>query len=310
MAYNEQTSIAHAADLIDRIVNFASANGWTVHRNSDTGLERTATIRKAGVSDYVHLYCTEPTTVHMAISVGYDALLPVASQPDVSYFHSLCTLEEGPYPKAFLFASGDMVWVTIAIARSGEYRHLTFGVLDKVGAYTGGTYCDGTDWGRIGWWADISFNRMPFSDNWNANSSGVLRADADGLTERFYYTRAGSEAVQPDLLVSEVSLRADYGLSACMVERADQNAFSGRSVFHAIPLYVSRLGSETYYSPVGVVRDVRYCSINKFEPEQEVSIASDVYKVFPVVGKRPMNDSMGVQPAASGDFAYAIRKVL
>lgn len=305
MAYSDPTSIANAADLIDRIVSFAGANGWTVERNNLDGADRTATVRKAGVSDYVHLYNTDLTTVRLRVSVGYDELLPPQQQPDGSG-EAACTLMDGPYPRAFMFASGDQVWVSVAIARSGEYRHLTFGVLEKIGAYTGGTYVDGTHWTAP--WATTSNNHAPFLVR--TGSSGVrgyVRADvpADGR-ENFFFS---FHSTGNDRVVSDAGVGTN-ALAGALVSRADRNAFSGRSVLHVIPLYVARTGSETFYSPIGVVQDVRYCSINKFEPEQEITIGDDTWVVFPLVGKRPTNSSGGDQPAASGDYAYAIRKVL
>lgn len=311
MAYTEHTSIADAADMIDRIVSFAGANGWTVERNDLAGANRTATLRKPGVSDYVHLYNTTATWVRMRISVGYDGALAPNQQPNVSG-EMYCGLHAGPYPRAFMFASGDQVWVSTAIARSGEYRHLTFGVLDKVGAYTGGTYIDGSRWGEGSFWANPSYNHAPFLQyTGQAGVRGYVRADVpeDDRTDFFFGFAGSPSAPNPDRLASDAGT-GTQALAGALVNLADRNAFSGRSVLHAIALYVPRTGSQTYYSPIGVVHDVRYCSINKFEPEQEISIGSDTWKVFPLAAKRPTNSTAGDQPAASGDYAYAIRKVV
>lgn len=307
MAYSDPTSIANAADLIDRIVSFAGANGWTVERNSLDGANRTATLRKVGVSDYVHLYNTDPTTVRMRISIGYDDELPIADQPNVSN-QAVCTLLAGPYPRAFMFASGDQVWVSVAIARSGEYRHLTFGVVDKMGTFEGGTYVDGSSWPGGNWWANFNNNHAPFLSLGSGTTRGHVRVDipADERENFFFSFSATNNNTR---VVSDAG-EGTGALAAALVNRADRNAFSGRSVLHAIPLYVARTGSQTFYSPIGVVQDVRYCSINKFEPEQEITIGSDTWVVFPVAAKRPLNSTSGEQPAASGDYAYAIRKVL
>ena len=313
MAYTEQTNVAAAQDVIDRIVSFAASAGWTVLKNAIAGTSRSATIRKDGVSDYVHLYNTDVANVYMRLSVGFEmdpALPDVLVDPSEE---CLTTLGVGPYPKMFLFASGNMVWVTLAIAANGEYRHLTFGVLDKIGSYEGGTYCDGTTWGQEDWWAAPSSggNRVPLSSTHaGSRARGSLRvavpADRPGNT---FFRFADSESGEdPTVAATSVGFDQETRESA-MVSLADRNAFSGRSILHAVPVFVSRAGSSTYYSPVGVVTDVRFCSINKFAPEQEITIASDTYKVFPGVGKRPINYDYGVQPAASGDYAFAIRKV-
>lgn len=311
MAYVEHASVATPSDVINRIVNFAEANGWTTLRNQDTSGQRSATVRLAGQSDYVHLYNLDNVSVYLRQSKGYDALLGPADQPNVSP-QARATLRAGPYPNVFLFASSSHVWAAFAIAASGEYRHLCFGVLEKAGAYEGGTYIDATNWGESNWWGSFNSNHAPFfpPPSGGVSSVGSVSADvpADGRTNAFHpfgtnYGPPNAKAARSDIGPEETSI------GGAMVALADQNAFSGRSILQAITVYVARVGSETYLSPVGTVPDVRFCSINKFEPEQEVPIGSDVYKVFPIAGKRPVNYAGGPQPSASGEFAYAIRKV-
>lgn len=308
MAYSEQTSIATTAELVNHIVGFASANGWTTERNELSGANRRATLRKPGTSDYLHVYNDSAIGVGLRISVGYDAGAAPSAQPNVSG-EAFTNLGAGPYPKAFLFSSGEMVWVTVSIAASGEYRHLTFGVLDKIGAYNGGSYVESTDWGRGNWWAQFNSNRAPFFVNvGSVGSYGRVRADADGRSNFFFNIGQASGPPSPIDAITEVGVDTATPGGA-MLERSDNNAFSGRSIFHTIPVFVSRTGSQRYYSPIGVVHDVRFCSLQKFEPEQEVTIGADTYKVFPVVAKRVMNGTVGVQPAASGFYGYAVRKV-
>lgn len=310
MAYSEQTSIADAAGIILRIANFAASAGWTVERNDLAGANRTVTIRKPGVTDYIHIYNTAATSILMRISVGYDGLLPPPSQPNVSG-ECLTSIEAGPYPKLFLFAGGDWLWVAIGVALSGEYRHMAIGMLDKAGAYDGGTYIDGSHWGGSSSWASFSGNHVPFQNTSGGQSNvGRVRADSttDGRTNFFFTFGVSSYSPSPVDALTEFGNDTGGRASASII-RADDNAFSGRSVFHPLPVYVARTGSTTYYSPIGVVPGVRLCSTQKFEPEQEVTIGTDVYKVFPCVAKRPMSSSSGVQPGASGDYGYAVRKI-
>lgn len=311
MAYSEQTSIADAADLIHRIANFADAEGWTVERNDLVGANRTVTIRKPGVTDYIHIYNTSAAAILMRISVGYDGLLTPPNQPNVSD-ECFTRIEAGPYPKLFLFSDGDWLWVAIGIALSGEYRHMAIGMLDKAGAYDGGTYIDGSHWGSTSYRATFNYNHVPFlNPTGNAPGSvGRVRADstADGRSNFFFSFGTHSSAPNPVDALTEFGDDA-AGRASCLIVRTDDNAFSGRSVFHPLPVYVARTGSTKYYSPIGVVPGVRLCSIQKFEPEQEITIGTDVYKVFPCVAKRPMNGSNVVQPGASGNYGYAVRKV-
>ena len=312
MAYSEQTSIADAADIIHRIANFAASAGWTVERNDLVGANRTVTIRKPGVTDYIHIYNTASTSILMRISVGYDGLLTPPNQPNVSG-ECFTRIEAGPYPKLFLFAGGDWLWVTIGVALSGEYRHLAIGLLDKSGVYDGGTYIDGTHWGNGSYWASFNGNHLPFMNPAGGNPSNVGRVRADSTTDgrsNFFFT-FGVSSSSPNPVDALTEFGDDTaGRASCSILRADDNAFSGRSVFHPLPVYVARTGSTRYYSPIGVVPGVRLCSIQKFEPEQEITIGTDVYKVFPCIAKRTMNGSAGVQPGATGNYGYAVRKIV
>ena len=303
MAYQEVNSVATPEVLINHLVNFCEGAGWFVERNTLNAGFRTATIRKVGVTDYIHIYNTDLTNVRMRISVGYDPLLSVANQPNVSG-ECRTLLNAGAYPKAFMFASQDQVWLAVAIAASGEYRHLCFGRLEKAGVYDGGAYIDGMVWPGGSWYATWTQNRWPFAPA-NVGGSGYLRADVpdDGKSNYFFQTggAAGSSAAYGEA--------GDSGRAALLSAYADDNAFSGRTILHAIPIMIGRTGSRLYFSPAGVVQDVRVCSIQKFEPEQEITIGTDVWKLFPIVAKRPMNSTTGVQPAASGNYGYAIKKV-
>ena len=307
MAYVEQSSVANVADVINRIATFAAANGWTVERNNLSGAQRTVTLCKAGVSDYIHLYNTTLAYIRMRVSVGYDGALAPNLQPNVSP-ESFTTLEDGPYPKLFMFASGDQVWVSLAIARNAEYRHLTFGVLEKAGVYTGGTYTGNTVWGQGDWGTIGGSNVGPLGNFGSGVASGHARVDIpDDSRVNAFYSIGGTPAITA--VTSDLGVDLG-GEASAMVLRADRNAFSGRSILHPIGLYVPRTGSFTYYSPLGVAQDVRLCSLNKLEPEQEITIGSDVYKIFPLVAKRPLFYSTANLPAASGDYGYAVRKVV
>lgn len=305
MAYQESTTVASPDVLIDALMSFCAAAGWTVLRNAADGTSRTATLHKPGVTDYIHVYNIDPTNVRMRISVGYDDELPVEQQPNVSGEHRTL-LNAGAYPKAFMLASQDQVWVAVGIAASGEYRHFTFGRLEKAGVYTGGTYVDGTLWPGSNLYATLNSNHYPFQAGFQSNQTyGYLRVDVpdDAKANNFFLLGRSSthEAAYGEAGVN--------GRAALLSLNADDNAFSGRSILHTIPIFIGRTGSQLYFSPAGVVQDVRICSLNKFEPEQEVTIGSDVWKVFPMAAKRPMNSVPGVQPAASGDYGFAIKKV-
>jgi hypothetical protein len=121
--------------LIDLIVQFAQANGWTVERNTLAGANRTATVRIPGVSDYVHLFNTDQLSLRSRISIGYDGNAR-SRFAAVGVSRACVDLRLiGPFPRLKLFSNGNAIHVAIAQATAGEYRHHAFGVLEKAGAY-------------------------------------------------------------------------------------------------------------------------------------------------------------------------------
>lgn len=315
MAYQESTTLATPEVMLNHLSGFCEAAGWTVERNESNGANRYVTLRKPGITDYIHLYNTDMQNIRMRISVGYDDLLPIDQQPGVSG-ESRTFLNNGAYPKTFFFASQDQVWIVVGIAASGEYRHFCFGRLEKSGEYVGGTYVDGTTWPYEAdhQWATWGRNTWPFRatriNRSSAQPVGWLRCDIpdDGKAESYH--RIGgiyNDSSDTSAAYGEVG---DQGRAALLALNADDNAFSGRSILHTIPVFVGRTGSALYFSPAGTVQDVRVCSMQKFEVEQEITIGSDVWKLFPLIAKRPMNTATGVQPAASGNYGVAIKKVV
>ncbi|HGM7335680.1 TPA: hypothetical protein ACKQCJ_002009 [Stenotrophomonas maltophilia] len=323
MAYAEFTNVPNVQTLIDLVVQFAQANGWTVERNNLVGANRTATLRIPGVSDYVHLFNTDQLSLRSRISIGYDgnatpSVQPLVSPRDVSTYELT-----GPFPRLKLFANGNAIHVAIAQAVAGEYRHHTFGVLEKAGAYTGGTYVDGTYWARTGSYSGMvtssGNNVVPFGHNTSSPGCGHVRADSteDGRANSYsricnYYSstldtegQAGSGVGtinQSTTSSSYDSMWLGYALAGC-----DENTFSGRSVFHPIQLSIRRPGTGVYLSPIGRVSGLRACYLEKLEPEQEITIGEDTWVVFPWLRKLAMSNATNAPPA-SGNYGWAVKK--
>lgn len=325
MAYIEHANVANLHTLIDLIAQFCAANGWTVERNSLNGTNRTATLRIPGVSDYVHLYNTDQVSLKSRVSIGYSAAAAPGSQPNVSPSDGNSNVQPGPYPRLKLFANGTAVHVAISTATAGEYRHHAFGVLQKAGNYVGGTYADGTYWGRLtgsysGYMTSNGDNRVLFGHNSTAVGCGHLRADSveDGRSNSFhrisnYYTGAlaaeGSACTGVGSLGQSVTSQTSYDTMwlGRALGGADENIFSGRSVFHPITMSIRRAGASPYLSPVGVVIGTRACSVAKLEPEQEITIGDETWVVFPFLRKLAMSATTNATPA-TGNYGWAVRK--
>jgi len=178
--------------------------------------------------------------------------------------------------------------------------------LEKIGAWTGGTYFDATNWSTgnttRGFWATGS--HATFSTD-RAPSCGGVRVDAEGLKwANFGASSSGSY------------LRCDTGVSANGQSNGylknhidlDQNAHDQGRIGRPIKLGVLRAGG--LYSPIGFLPNIRFLRIDTFNFGQERDDPDGAtWKIFPLTRKglptNPNNSTLDY----SDIYGYAIRKV-
>jgi len=311
VAHSTSTSTASVHDLIDNLATFAAAAGWTVERNTLSGTNRTLTLKRAE-TDYIHVYNVNPGQLLLRASTGYDGALAPSAQPGATPQDAVTARLTGPYPKVWFFADGTEVAV---VARRGDqngaYASFAFGAIQKYGSYTGGTFVDGTYFDRAGGgsgsWTGSDHGLLAYGPS----GAGYVRADADGVSGQWLRLASGAALVQSGPLITANMYSANQGgathSSARLMGAADDNTFSGRSMLFPIEIAIRRAGTPVYYSPVGVVSTVRAVSLAKFAPEDELSIASETWVVFPIVNKRAETNGTG-DPHASGNVGFAVRK--
>lgn len=313
MAHSTSTSTESVHDLIDNLATFAAAAGWVVERNTLSGTNRTLTLKRPE-SDYVHVYNTSQGQLLMRASTGYDGALAPAAQPGVTPEDCITARLTGPYPKVWFFSEGSEVVVVVRRAdQNGAYASFAFGVIQKYGSYAGGTFIDGTYFdsseGGSGRWNGSGFDHGLLA--YGTSGAGYVRADADGVSGQWLRLATAAALVQsgpPGVANMSSTNQAGATFSvARLMGAADDNAFSGRSMLFPIEIAIRRAGTPTYYSPAGVVSTVRAVSLAKFAPEDELSIASETWVVFPIVNKRAETDASG-DPHASGNVGFAVRK--
>lgn len=188
-------------------------------------------------------------------------------------------------------------------------------MIDKLGAYDGGTFAESSYYDDIAEKFVANNSHVHFGSSYsNTYKGGAIRADC-ALDDRENFFHGFGNVSSDDTGARThwpYSTSRTAALKGRLVKAADENTFSGRSVFHPIHVEIRRTGSPVYYSPAGTIPGMRYCSLRKFDPEQVVTIGSDEWVVFPGVRKAPettvTNLSGGVVPA-SGNFGYAILKV-
>lgn len=324
MAYNENTGLANPQTLINAICTFASAAGWTVERNNLVGSNRTATIRLAGVTDYIHIYNDTEDQVAMRVSVGYDSGEPPELQPNVQEFASRTNRLEGPYPRVYFFADNQTINVVIETSHANVLQHLAIGLLEKFGVYNGGTYAEGS-WRGDNWLGDYptsGVHHVAFGSHASQSGEwqpfpGCVRADdiEGGRTNFFHWFGDGSASAEYGRahcgITSWAGTSAQYGWLGRLTGGADVNAFSGRSIGHPIVVFIDRTGPTLYRSPIGVVRNMRLVNMAKYNNAQEFSISSDVWKVFPAQKRSLITNGASDSPDyGTHTLGYAIKKVV
>lgn len=308
-----ETTATSVEDLLDQIAVAAAAEGWTVERNDLVGSNRTVTLRM-GVGDYIHLWNTTVDHFYMRGSTGYDGGLTPDNQPNVAPYRAQCNCYDGPFSDVYFFADAspaDHFHVVINIDGI-RYRHASFGTLVKFGAYTGGTYYDALNYDDGNSLANDDAldpdHHVMFSCGSNDNSNaGSVRIDADGRTDYWAPFRnpqaTGMFNVSGGFGSESTSIQLSYGDSyrtqSAFYARSI-NAWSGRTPMQHIQIRHYR--GATYYSPIGEVPNIRYLNMTRFVAAEEVTIGSDVWKIFPWV-------KQGGAVPHSSQHAFAYKKV-
>ncbi len=310
MAYQEiTTSIGSPDAVINQIVLFATAAGWTVERNNLVGSTRTATVRRSGV--YIHIWNPDSVSVQIVGSTGYSSGSAPTAQPGGCLAIGRANIGVGPYAKLFLFAgTAPTEHVHIQIERqTGQCRMVSFGELEKVDAFTGGTFYDATCWTETG--TTVARNTWTNSSHpcFSSGSSivtnfGAVYAPADGKAwARFGPSDTTNNRAWTGLATGTGNAVNGEGALTSLFN-LDINAMDNRRVGHPIRVDVSR---PAVWSPLGVLPGVRYIRMDTFDFGQEVTdVDSLVWKMFPLVrkGSSPTNASEDY----SGWHGYAILK--
>lgn len=307
MAYSEQTA-SSPDDVINKIAVFAAANGWTVDRNNLSSSNRTMTLHYGATTDYVHLYNVDGSNIWILGSVGYDSGLTPVAHPNRSN-PAVANAGVGPYTKLYMFANASPaphIHCVIELT-GGIFRHLSFGMIDKLGTWTGGTFVDATYWSTgQDFVFEFSTRHSPIFDSHAGavdNFFGSLRCDIplDGRTNAWAQMWADSS-------YRAYTRLAGGGPMVVQFYNRNDPPFSGQVTLGTFLVEVFRIGG--MWSPAGTIPNVRYLNMLRFNPGQEITVGSDVWKVFPMArkGHGEFVNGVGAPNTYSDNHAYAFLK--
>ena len=211
-----QTGAASSSvDLLQQLVTFLAANGWTQDRSATEGSGWTATLHNAGT--YAHFRAVlnehvpwivnhdewENYALDLYLGTGYISGNPWNNQTTGAPVGSAGNpvgvgmhLTAGPFTNYYFFCDtgGSNVVVVVEVS-AGLYVHLGFGLsLQKAGAWTGGPYFFGS---TSGFWSSnlspgagksgmTATSDCPFvNGDYESAVCGFVRADVDAFTGKW-----------------------------------------------------------------------------------------------------------------------------
>lgn len=231
-----------------------------------------------------------------------------------------------------LFSTGDHIHLVIE-ETPGRFRHLSFGFVTQYGTFTGGQYltagCPIENATTTPYDFTVTNAMMPFGMNGLGPSKSslttygypgtIVRADIDGLTVGWryittgFYDTASGDAYGCGSYVNATKSRGGPSGTQSQNSLGHDLAYncapqSWNGLAPMLPCYVGAMRSpyNGNWTLLGEFTGVRFLNISNFNPGDELTLGTDVWKIFPLFNKAytPLSEPI------SYDYGLAYRKVV
>lgn len=316
MAYETGTSTG-PSDLLDKLRVFLVAQGWTVNGWADdtynystpSGIDGTgkrlhvqknaadgtvmyfnfrSAIRGLVVSNSFATsmsgrYYGELTGIAVNGSTGYNGSSHWDQQPGAPAFaNGVVELSTVAIPSYHFFADGDTVNVVVEYG-AGKYQFLSFGCLEKQGAYTGGQFFSGSfasdqfyrNWTVSGWYVPHYFTNTDSA----GGISGSVYVNVDGTASWRKADSTTKEIVMPCVAGQRANATYMRGGLCNFFWSKSPNFYNGLAAMGV--LYVLLKRSDGNYSLLGWPKNIRSLNIVNYAAGQELTYGSETWLVFP-----------------------------
>jgi len=328
MSYQTGTAL-HVDDLLGKLSVFAQANGWTEDKivaGSGNGASSELYLSKGG-SFFQFQAQRDAVLPNLYHSVSQDLVEPFLNMYGSTGFNGANDIDDQPGTNGlrvttnwllpnmtayhFFTDSSETYLHVVVETTANEFRHMHVGVFDKLGAYTGGEYVQGTFHDQASSFIDEPMN-FQHGWPWINIGNGVgrrdwIRVDLDGVDWKTPGSLTSPTAYIPPMQGAaqgyplEDFLEVKSGTS----KAAQPNTFNSTVVLFQMPIHVVR--SATIWTPVGKPLDLRMCNIENVSPSTEISFGGDDWLVFPFIEKKSpeIRDNL----PSSGFLAFAYKKI-
>lgn len=313
MAYQTGTSTG-MQDILDKLRIFASANGWTVDIfDTTTSNSRWLHLTRTAGGCSLGMQFTYPPALSGGLQpvlrlIGDEGYSAVAWNAQANASGIVNTnFPLGAFSNYWFFGTVDYMHVVVSPS-AGIYMHFSFGVLNKAGAYNGGSYVTGGFWdpaGNFPYVSEYQYNRGAF--DCHSYTTGMEINFKDQGTHWYTaqdYSGAGAPQTGPN---GEQICFGGCRYGAYHEHFLDNpNTSTGLAILLPMPFYAKVAAGR--YLPLGNPKDVRGINMVNYSPQDEIVIGSDTWKVFPLAQKGPVNSGT-IAPISSGVYGLAYKKI-
>lgn len=326
MSYQTGTA-TDVDDLIAKLSTFAQANGWTENKfvagsgdgsSSETYLSKGVTFvifdaQLTGGNNIYHGVSQALDHPHLDVYVatGFNGAFAINAQPGTSAHVETNWLLPSMTAFHFFTDPTEEYLHVVVETTANEFRHIHVGLLDKVGAYDGGQYNQGTGWSQTSTTIDdpVDFQHgVPWTKTGNgAGFHQYVRANVDGVEWKLSNASDTTSAWVPPLRHAGQGELLDnfFDMNTPNNRNAQPNRFNSTVVLFPIPVYISR--SATQRAPIGKPFDLRVANIKNISPSSTITFGGDEWLIFPFVEKK--DPAIEDELPNSGWLAWAYLKV-
>lgn len=296
--------------LLAALETFAVSAGWTVSRSQSAGVppggasnDLWTSLVKGGC--HLNFNYIDSSSIYVNyLADGFNGSAAPGAQSSITQANaSYMNPGRAPYTAYFFFSSTSGTYLHVVLEwEASVYTHLHGGLLNAQGGASPCMYSASTAWSYGGSqesYPDAGVNIAPFSMVANNNATQVFLT-VDG-TKAYFQQPYG-----PGLRL--ITAMRTGGLQQRGVMRTP-NTFNELTVLYPCHFAVER-ATTGVYSYIGEAPDIRVCNIANVNPQDEVTLGSDVWKYFPVTAKTPPSTWNGFNNGiiSSGNYGIALKK--
>lgn len=312
-----QTGTAtNTSTLLSALATFAASAGWTVDLNTINAGTGYLAMHKGAAYFWWAPATDNTSTSGYAVALwgatGYTSGAAVTSQPNVSPEQYADFTTAGPFIGYHFFSTtGAAAYLHVAVEMTGGvYTHFCVGQTSTIG---GGNLLYVTAEGFPSPTSNYSSyplqykNHVFSADGWGNGASSISRGayggTVDGSFKWFIPYLNGSTASR--LLTSfskDTAMALSINSMAC-----SPNTFNGIPIFIPFQFFAER-SSGNVYSFVGEAIDARLVDMTNEAPQAEITIGTDVWKLFPLISNNPAINVYGATYYSTYPYGIAYRK--